>query len=492
MGDEKKVKGPKPGKKKKGLKVLLLIVILLAAAAAALYYLNIPGFKKVTSMSSKVLRMKMPNPITPAKTDQKSVKKARAESAPKKATPKAASNGKIAKTAKAKAASQTAKPVKPVTKEKVAATAKVTPAPVQPSLSPVEIDFEFEMKKVNGLLQQDAKNADALYNRGWLQEKGGNLISAEKDYSEAIQANGNLDDAYFNRGLIYIEMKKYDNAASDFTEVIKMNPRAMDAYCNRGNAYFNLGKRNAALSDYNAALGMDPNDAEIYFNRALIHESNGDQSKAMADFQKASNLGLEKASNYLKPPEAKPKVKSRASSKTPSPKPLKAKAKAPAKAPGKAPAKLPVKIAAKPTPTGTKSIFQTENQPAGSASGKIRGENFEVEDAGIANGILTLRQGSDFFPDYAFLIFLFLKEGEKVDGRTFNITKGQGFGSPHIHMKWKQKDQNAPKTEIFMKDYTMRLEFGKRENGTLPGKISLSLPDKDQSHVNGTFLATIK
>jgi hypothetical protein len=43
-----------------------------------------------------------------------------------------------------------------------------------------------------------------------------------------------------------------------------------------------------------------------------------------------------------------------------------------------------------------------------------------------------------------------------------------------------------------MKDYTMRLEFGKRENGTLPGKIFLALPDKAQSFVNGTFIAEIK
>ena len=146
----------------------------------------------------------------------------------------------------------------------------------------------------------------------------------------------------------------------------------------------------------------------------------------------------------------------------------------------------------KPDDSQGRKNRQKEKQPAGAASGKIRGVNFKVEEAGIANGILTLRQGSDFFPDYAILIFLFLKEGEKVDSRTFNITKGQGFGSPHIHMKWKQKDQNTPKTEIFMKDYTMRLEFGKRENETLPGKISLSLPDKDQSYVNGTFFAEIK
>ena len=198
-----------------------------------------------------------------------------------------------------------------------------------------------------------------------------------------------------------------------------------------------------------------------------------------------SACGLDRASQYLKPPTAaKPKARTSRPPKTPS--------KAVSKAPPKTPSKTPIKIATKPTTPGPAAILQKEKPSAGSALGKIRGAKFKVEEAGVANGILTLRQGSDFFPDYAILIFLFLKEGEKVEGRTFNITKGQGFGSPHIHMKWKQKGQNAPKTEIFMKDYTMRLEFGKAEKGALPGKISLSLPDKDQSYVNGTFFAEIK
>lgn len=460
MADETTVDQSPPKKKSKLFKVLILIILGLAAIVALVLFLKGPGLKKVTDMSSQVLRMKMPAPKTPSKTLRKPIEKVKKKTAPKRSKPKVA------------APSKTTKPVKLAKRAKVAATAKAASAPVKSSVPPGEINYKFEMKRVNGLLQQDAKNAEALYNRGWLHEKGGNLISAEKNYSEAIKINRKLEDAYFNRGLIYIETKKYDKAARDFTEVIKMKPRTVDAYCNRGNAYFKLGKRNFALRDYKTALGMDPNDADIYFNRALVHLNKGDKPKAMADFRKAANLGLDRASQYLKPPAAKPKAIRSAPSRTPS--------------------KIPVKTAAKPTASKPKAILQKEKPSAGSASGRIRGVNFKVEEAGIANGILTLRQGSDFFPDHAILIFLFLKEGEKVDNRTFDITKGQGFGSPHIHMKWKQKGQNAPKTEIFMKDYTMSLKFGKRENGTLPGKISLSLPDKNRSYVKGTFFAKIK
>ena len=477
MADETKAEHSPPVKKKKGkvFKVLILIIILLAAGVALAYFLEVPGFKKVTGMSSQVLRMKMPDRKTPSRTVQKAVKKTTTKPAPKRVNPKAA------------APSKTKKPVKLAASTKALAAAKVA-APVVSSSPTGEINPEFEMKRVQSLLKTDAKNVKAIYNRGWLHERSGNLISAEKDYSQAIDLNNKLGDAYFNRGLIYIEMKKYERAVSDFTEFIKMKPRSVDAFCNRGNAYFKLGKRNFALRDYNAALGVDPNDAEIYFNRALVHQNKGNEPSAAADFRRAVDLGLAQASNYLKPPAAKPKPAEKAPSKTSSKTPTKTARKIPSKTPTKrtiiAPPKTP--------PSGQTVALNKEKPSVGSASGKIHGEVFKVEEAGMSNGILTLRQGSKFFPDYAVLIFLFLKEGEQADGRTFKITKSQGFGSPHIHMKYKQKDQNTPKTDIFMKDYTMRLEFGKRGNGTLPGKIFLALPDKDQSFVNGTFFAEIK
>ena len=478
MADETKVEHSPPVKKKKGkvFKVLILIIILLAAGVAVAYFLEVPGFKKVTNVSSQVLRMKMPDRKTSSKTSRKQVKKANTKPASKRVKPKAAAPPK------------TKKSVKVATSTKVVAGAKIAAVPVGSSSTKGALNPEVEMERVQSLLKTDTKNPNAIYNRGWLHERSGNMISAEKDYSRAIKLNGKLKEAYFNRGLIYIEMKKYDRAVSDFTEFIKMKPRSVDAFCNRGNAYFQLGKRNFALRDYNAALDMDPNDAEIYYNRALVYLNKGNQSSATADFRRAADLGLPQASKYLKPPTAKPKPAVREPSKKSSKTPIKTAKQIPSRTPVKRTIKAPTK-----TPTSGQTVaLKNEKLSSGSASGKIHGEIFKVEEAGMANGILTLRQGSDFFPNYAVLIFLFLKEGEQADGRTFQISKSQGFGSPHIHMKYKQKDQNTPKTEIFMKDYTMRLEFGKREKGSLPGKIFLALPDKNQSFVNGTFFAEIK
>lgn len=129
--------------------------------------------------------------------------------------------------------------------------------------------------------------------------------------------------------------------------------------------------------------------------------------------------------------------------------------------------------------------------PVTAASGKIRGKAFRVETAKVENNILTLRQGKDFFPDRAVTIFMFLKKGEALEGRTFNISTDHGFGAPHIHMKWRDGGKKTPETKIFMKEYAMRLQFKEKENGALPGEIFLALPDDSKSFVAGTFLAQL-
>ena len=60
------------------------------------------------------------------------------------------------------------------------------------------------------------------------------------------------------------------------------------------------------------------------------------------------------------------------------------------------------------------------------------------------------------------MIFLFLEEGETLDGKIYNVSSDRGLGVPHIHMKWRPEGQDLPETEMFMKDYAMRLELGKR------------------------------
>ena len=242
MADESKEEKSPPKKKSKLFKILILILLVLVLGAAGAFYLKGPMFKKVTGMSSQVLRMKIPGPKPSAHAPAKPLKKAAVKRAPKPAPSKASAPQKNTKSIKIAAKQNNAKPAEVDSSSKVLGqavvptVANVATTPARSSGSQGGMDYGFEMKRVETLLENDADNSNAIYNRGWLNEHSGNLVSAQEDYSKAIQINGKLADAYFNRGLILIDMKKYDQAVQDFTEVIKMEPRSVDAYCNRGNA----------------------------------------------------------------------------------------------------------------------------------------------------------------------------------------------------------------------------------------------------------------
>ena len=325
--------------------------------------------------------------------------------------------------------------------------------PAPPAPDKKAAGYDREIKKLDVSIEKDSKNADAFYNRARLYAARGDLQQAQRDYSKALEINNKHDSAYYNRGLVYVRMEKYDLAVKDFDAAIRLEPSASDAYCNRGNANFQLGKNDSAIEDFTTALKIAPEDADLFHNRGIVYLSKGEKSKAMEDSKRAAQLREMKVEEDLKGK----------------------------KGPGD-----------KAGGVVWKQDLVNIKIPETIARGMIHGEPFAYESAKLENGVLTIRDGKDFFPDHAVKIFLFLKEGETAEGKSYNITRTSGFGSPHIHMEWKTKDSNIPKTEMFMQAYAMRLDLGTTENDSLPGKLYLCLPDKMKSFVAGSFTAVVK
>lgn len=341
------------------------------------------------------------------------------------------------------------KPVKVLPKPK--AIEKPVPKPLA--------GYDLEMKKLNDLIKQDGMNADAHYNRALLYEEKNNYLMAEKDYTKAIEINSKHTDAYYNRGTLLAKLKKYELALKDFDACLKLSPTLSEAYCNRGNVYYQLGKTDLAVGDYTSALKISPNDPDLYYNRAVVYLSIGQNTKAMSDFKRADALGHEKAKHYVVGQSKKTN--------------------------GTATASHTSSVLWKKDLTNVKI-------PGTAARGMIHGETFVANSAELANGILTIRDGEDFFPNHAVMIFLFLKEGETPERKSYLISQTNASASPHIHMKWKPANSKVPKTKVFMKDYSMRLDLGSIKNGQLPGKIYLCLPDEMKSVVAGIFTAVVK
>ena len=61
-----------------------------------------------------------------------------------------------------------------------------------------------------------------------------------------------------------------------------------------------------------------------------------------------------------------------------------------------------------------------------------------------------------------------------------------------MHLKRKNPGDQLPGGEAFGTKFAMRLEFGKAENDTIPGKIYVCLPDAGRSYVAGTFALKLR
>lgn len=137
--------------------------------------------------------------------------------------------------------------------------------------------------------------------------------------------------------------------------------------------------------------------------------------------------------------------------------------------------------------------FEAKNMdyPKSPASGKINGVPFKVENAELNDGILTLRQGKDFFADRKFMIFLFGNKNQSFENTSYLSPSNNGA---HVHVSYKTPGKDCPQTDMyFSNEYGMKLQFGKAQaNKMLPGYIVLRMADKGGSCVQGYFYAVQK
>lgn len=166
-------------------------------------------------------------------------------------------------------------------------------------------EYKREIQRLNAFIREDATDADAFYNRGWVYGSKGDVELALKDYSRAIELDGGDEDAFYNRGLIYAKIKDYEKALADFKKTLELNPEAVDAYCNMGNVHYKMGKLDEAIRDYTAALKLNPDDGDLYYNRGVVYLSKGWEEKAMNDLKRAAQGGQEEARKYLGLPISK-------------------------------------------------------------------------------------------------------------------------------------------------------------------------------------------
>jgi hypothetical protein len=164
---------------------------------------------------------------------------------------------------------------------------------------------------------------------------------------------------------------------------------------------------------------------------------------------------------------------------------------------GTALAKVSAEMASMPLASGIWSMEASGTVPEGRANGMISGTNFVVDTAVLVkvgpNQVLTLSEGTNVArADRALFVSFQLPTGEELAGHTWNISpEMKGKGVPQVVKRWKTKQGFAPSKKAFPTGYAMQLEFSQPTNGVILGKISVSMPDPEQSYVVGAFKAAL-
>ena len=135
--------------------------------------------------------------------------------------------------------------------------------------------------------------------------------------------------------------------------------------------------------------------------------------------------------------------------------------------------------------------LQAATIPEGRANGAIAGTNFVIKSAALqpsgAAIALTLKQGDDA-ADPAFFIYLGVTPGETAPGHSWTVDpQVKAKGTPQIVKRWQPNARFAPVQKSFSSGYALQLELGQATNFWIPGKIYLSLPDKEKTFLAGQF-----
>ena len=197
-----------------------------------------------------------------------------------------------------------------------------------------------EMTKI---IERNATDADAFYNRALAHRQAGNLSQALVDISSSISLDredmvstyigyaetnynaGNfykaineydmaislkscLTSAYVGRAMVYLKMRDYIPALLDFGMAIKLDPGNAVAYYNRAVTfddmsvkYHEIQNKRAiasdkkhylfkAIIDYSKAIELDTGYAEAYYKRGIDYYETGNAFAAIDDFLKVIEL----------------------------------------------------------------------------------------------------------------------------------------------------------------------------------------------------------
>jgi hypothetical protein len=120
-------------------------------------------------------------------------------------------------------------------------------------------------------------------------------------------------------------------------------------------------------------------------------------------------------------------------------------------------------------------------------SGKLHGKPFAYQRVELIDGVLDVRQGTDFLPTMDVRILVNLDPSGMTDRRSFYV-QPTDTNPPEVYLSWQGKNGQM-ETRIIKHGYSLELQLAPLTAYRLNGYMQLILPGKPESYLSGNFIA---
>jgi len=145
-------------------------------------------------------------------------------------------------------------------------------------------DLESAIKDFTSALDRKPNFLDALKNRGIAFHRLGHYDDAIADFNRALELDGKAAATYNARGLALFQKEEYDRAIADYDKALELDSNYMNANVNRGQAFVLKRQFDSAIADFDAVVRLAPKDPRGYINRGDARIHKGDFDGAVNDY----------------------------------------------------------------------------------------------------------------------------------------------------------------------------------------------------------------
>jgi len=133
-------------------------------------------------------------------------------------------------------------------------------------------------------------NSKLFTGLGAIAVRENNIPDAEKQFTQAEQADPTNAEPHFSRGVMLAGMKKFDEALKEYETALLKDPQYAAVYNNIGSIKLQQGKTAEAEDAFRQAITINPTLVEGTYNLALLLETEKRQPEAIIQFERVVEL----------------------------------------------------------------------------------------------------------------------------------------------------------------------------------------------------------